>query len=411
MKVLHLADSLNPAGLGGYEAILHYLSAELESLGHKSMVVTQSPERDSLDMLERTHYRLYHLPGNLLEARKWEFFALSEKERTKAVEKLFEPDDLQTNIVALVNQLQVLVDDLRPDIIHAHSTYVVFNRVLETLRQSGSLDSIPLVVSIHGLPKPLVLPNGENTTDYEQLSLSMPFDQVLAVSNNVADTLKQHFSPIGLDDRVVTLHNGVDLSVFHPQKDPIKRWDLAFLGRLETMKSVDLFPEMLARLRRAFPELRMVITGEGSYKVKLLNELDRLGVADMVDYLGVVETDRVPDLINSSRVFMYPSRREPFGLSIIEAMACGIPVVTTNVFGPSEIITHGHDGLAVSPDNIDELVDAVEMLLSDSELQNRIGLNARKTVEVRFGLKHHTEQLLTIYNNLIDRSRPKCLFY
>ncbi len=403
MKVLHLADSLNPAGLGGYEAILHYLSAELESLGHESMVATQSPERDSLDMIERPHYELFHLSGNLLEARKWEFFALPDKERTKAVKKLFEPDDLETNIAALVNQLQTLIDDIRPEIIHAHSTYVVFNRVLETLRHSRALDSIPLVVSVHGLPKPLVLPNGENTTDYEQLSSSMPFDLVLAVSNNVAETLKQHLSPAGLDDKVVTLHNGVNLSVFYPQENPIKRWDLAFLGRLETMKSIDLFPEMLARLRRVFPELRMVITGEGSYKVKLLNELDRLGVSDLVDYLGVVETERVPELINSSRVFMYPSRREPFGLSIIEAMACGIPVVTTNVFGPSEIITNGHDGLAVSPDNIDELVDAVQMLLSDSELQLRLGQNARKTVEVRFGLKHHTEQLLTIYNNLIDQ--------
>ncbi len=407
MKVLHLADSLNPAGLGGYEAILHYLSAELASMGHESTVVTQSPKRDSLERIGRPHYRLFHLPGNLLEARKWEFFALPEKEMTKAAETLFEPDDLQTNIAVLVDQLGILIDDIRPDIIHAHSTYVVFNRVLETLRQSRKLDSIPLVVSIHGLPKPLVLPNGENTTDYEQLSSSMPFDLVLAVSYNVAETLKEHLSPMGLDDRVVTLHNGVNLSVFHPQKNPIKQWDLAFLGRLETMKSVDLFPEVLTRLREVFPELRMVITGEGSYKVKLLSELDRLGVSDLVDYLGVVETERVPELINSSRVFMYPSRKEPFGLSIIEAMACGIPVVTTNVFGPSEIITHGHDGLAVSPDNIEELVDAVQMLLSDSELQIRLGQNARKTVESRFGLKHHTEQLLTIYNDLIDQISKK----
>jgi glycosyltransferase involved in cell wall biosynthesis len=407
LKVLHLADSLNPAGLGGYEAILHYLSAELGSLGHESIVVTQSPNRDSLDKIERPHYRLFHIPGNLLEARKWEFFALHESERNKAAEELFEPDDLQTNIVALVDQLYTLINENRPDIIHAHSTYVVFNRVLEALRQSGNLDSIPLVVSIHGLPKPLVLPNGKNTTDYEQLSSSMPFDLILAVSNNVADTLKEHLSPIGLDDRVVILHNGVNLSVFHPQETLKKRWDLAFLGRLETMKSVDLFPEMLARLRSVFPELKMVITGEGSYKVRLLNELDRLGVSDLVDYLGVVETERIPELINSSRVFMYPSRREPFGLSIIEAMACGIPVITTNVFGPSEIVTHGYDGLALSPDNIDELVDAVQMLLSDSELQIRLGQNARKTVESRFGLKHHTEQLLTIYNDLIDQISKK----
>ncbi|MFW9800030.1 MAG: glycosyltransferase family 4 protein, partial [Candidatus Thorarchaeota archaeon] len=298
-----------------------------------------------------------------------------------------------------------LLRSVQPDVIHAHSTYVVFNRVWEVLRSEPESASIPAVVSIHGLPKPLVLPSGINTTDFEQFVSHMPFDLVLAVSENVAESLREHLSPKILARRVVTLHNAVDLSVFSPQKEVEKKWDIAFLGRLETMKAVDLFPEMLSRLRKFFPDLRMLMTGDGSYRTRLFQEFDEAGVSEMVDYLGVVETEKVPDLINKSRVFLYPSRREPFGLSIIEAMACGVPVITTDVYGPAEIVTHQHDGLTASPGDVEELVDAVQALLSDVELQSRLGKNARRTAEDRYDLREHTKQLLEIYDSQIEIKR------
>jgi glycosyltransferase involved in cell wall biosynthesis len=405
MRILHLCDSLNPAGLGGYEAILHYLSAELVSEGHESFVATQPPAREFSETITRSHYTLFHLPGNLLEARKWEFYALPEDERSAAAEQLFTPEDLNQNVSSLIEQLGRLLLDVRPDVIHAHSTYVVFNRVLEVLQQDEEVKNIPAVVSIHGLPKPLILPDGTDTTDYAQFASHMPFDLVLAVSDNVAETLREHLSPENLADRVTTLRNAVNLSVFSPRQGIDKQWDIAFLGRLETMKAVDLFPEMLLQLKQGFPELRMLMTGDGSYKDTLLQGLEEKGVSEMVDYLGVVETERVPDLINRSRIFLYPSRREPFGLSIIEAMACAVPVVTTNVYGPGEIVTHGEDGLAVPPGEVDPLVEAIGALLSDEELQSKLGKNARRTVESHYDLREHTKMLLDIYRVQIEKKR------
>jgi len=405
MRILHLCDSLNPAGLGGYEAILHYLSAELVSEGHESFVATQPPAREFSDTITRSHYTLFHLPGNLLEARKWEFYELSEDERSKAAKQLFTPEDLEQNVSLLVEELGRLLLDVKPDVIHAHSTYVVFNRVLETLYIGEEVKDIPAVVSIHGLPKPLVLPDGTNTTDYEQFASHMPFDLVLAVSENVADTLREHLSLRNLADRVIPLHNAVNLSVFSPMAGIDKQWDIAFLGRLETMKAVDLFPEMLLLLKQDFPDIRMLMTGEGSYKTKLFQDLEEKGVSEMVDYLGVVEAERIPDLINRSRIFLYPSRREPFGLSIIEAMACGIPVVTTDVYGPREIVTHKHDGLAVPPGDVGKLVDAVRSLLSDEKLLLKLGSNARRTAENRYDLRRHTKKLLDVYHSQIEKKK------
>ena len=407
MKILHLCDSLNPAGLGGYESYLYYLSEQLAKRGHESVVVTQSPSHNSPNTIEFEHYRVYHLPGNFLEARKWEFLALPEDNRETVVEHMFQSDDLELNVNALQEQLKKLIIDLKPDLIHAHSVYVVFNRVLQGLREDGVLDDLPSVVTIHGRPKPLILPGGKKTTDYDAFVDSCPFSLILAVSNNVAEVLRDYLSRKGLDIPVQTLYLGINLSVFSPQTEVTKKWDVAFLGRLETMKAVDLFPEMLSRLKPDFPNLKFLMTGEGSYKDKLLRGFDNEGVTDMVDYLGVVETERVPDLINQSHIFIYPSREEPFGLSILEAMACGVPVVTTSVFGPSEIITQNKDGLAVPPGDVDELVKAVRSLLENPKLRAEIGNNGRLTVKTMFDIRIHDEKLLEVYHELVKTHKAR----
>jgi len=105
MKILHLCDSLNPAGLGGYESYLHYLSEQLAEDGHKSIVVTQAPKRNSPEFIDFGYYRVYNLQGNLLEARKWEFFSLPEAERERAADRMFQTDDRIVNIVGLEGQL------------------------------------------------------------------------------------------------------------------------------------------------------------------------------------------------------------------------------------------------------------------------------------------------------------------
>ncbi|MHA1577662.1 MAG: glycosyltransferase family 4 protein [Candidatus Thorarchaeota archaeon] len=406
MDILHITDSLNPAGLGGYEAYLHYLSAELKQGGHRSLVATQAQKRDSPESISFPNYEVIFLQGNLLEARKWELFSLPESERESVVEKLFHPDDLEENVKQLVEQLRRLIQDVKPDIIHAHSTYVVFNKVLEILKNGPLLDEIPILVTIHGVPKPLILPSGEKTTDYAELISSCPFDRILGVSDFVCEELKKNL-PEEKGNLVERLYLGINLDVFRPDPEIVKEWDVIFMGRLEPMKSVDLFPEMVSILSKKFPDLRVAMTGEGSLKKQLLDEFEEKNVEEFVEYLGVVETSKVPELINKSRVFIYPSRREPFGLSIVEAMACGVPIVTTNVYGPKEIVTHNHDGMAISPDDVLELVEAIKILLLDERLRERLARNARIMVEDRFDIKKHALSLVAMYEDSKRASKRK----
>ncbi|MFW9846190.1 MAG: glycosyltransferase family 4 protein, partial [Candidatus Thorarchaeota archaeon] len=210
MRILHLCDSLNPAGLGGYESIIHYLSKTMASLGHESFVATQSPYRDSPESVQKEHYIIFNLTGNLLEARKWEFYALPEEERAEAAKRLFKSTDIAQNVDRLTDQLKMLIREVEPDVIHAHSTYVIFNRVLSNLKLQSKI-KVPVVLTVHGLPKPLILPDGRETTDYDELFEEFVFDLVIAVSENVAETIKRHLEA-ELHDRLRIVYSGIDLS-------------------------------------------------------------------------------------------------------------------------------------------------------------------------------------------------------
>ncbi|MFW9805242.1 MAG: glycosyltransferase, partial [Candidatus Thorarchaeota archaeon] len=224
MKILHLCDSLNPAGLGGYESYLHYLSEELSAKGHESIVVTQAPKEDSPEIVEFEHYRIYNLRGNLLEARKWKLFSLPESERDSAAEKMFRSNDLMLNVETLEQELSDLIRSVKPDLIHAHSPYVVFNRVLGKIREHSEFGSLPMLATIHGRPKKLILPGGKETTDYDAFVEVCPFDAILAVSDNVAEVLRSYLKEKGKNVPVITLYLGVNLSVFCPQPEATKKW-------------------------------------------------------------------------------------------------------------------------------------------------------------------------------------------
>jgi glycosyltransferase involved in cell wall biosynthesis len=395
-----VCDSVNPAGIGGYESYLYYLSQELRKRGHDTQVATQASSR-SLPLSEtRGPYEIHHLRGNLLEARKWEFLEHPAEKRDSLVEEYFTPNDLEDNIKLLAAELWQLIETEQPDIIHCHSTYVVFNQVLIQITEKHDNALAPIIITVHGLPKPLILPSGEETTDYEVLFRSLPFDLILAVSDTVKIALEEHARRNEVLLPIRRQYLGINLDVFSPKKK-MEKWDLAFMGRLEDMKSVHLFPEILSRLKARRGVLSFVMSGEGSQKQYLFHEFKKRKLESIVDYLGVIPAQEVPDILNSSAVFLYPSQREPFGLSIVEAMACKTPVVTANVYGPSEIIKSGIDGITVDPGDIDAIVQAVDTLLGDTKLREGIGQEARNTVEKRFDIRHHVDSLLETYHMIL----------
>ena len=207
----------------------------------------------------------------------------------------------------------------------------------------------------------------------------------------------------GVDpSKVVVIPPGVDTVRFRPPEDKeALRRKLGFparplvftLGRLDQRKGFDLFFQAAARLLerdRANPPLFVISAGAGDspqqeeQRRKLEELISSLGIRDHVWWLGVLPQGELPRYYGAADVFVLPSRYELFGIVMLEAMACGVPVVATRFGGPAEVIAHGETGFLVDPTDPEELAGAIEALLSNPELRREMGRRTRRAAEERY---------------------------
>jgi glycosyltransferase involved in cell wall biosynthesis len=235
----------------------------------------------------------------------------------------------------------------------------------------------------------------------------------------VAEWLRRPFLSAFPDaaDRVLTLYDGIDWEGTVPGSSdaegtaavPVSR-TVGMVGRITPWKGQDVFVEAVAPLLREDPALRAVIVGdcvEGTDAEYRAARAFKRGVIDRVAALGL--SDRIvlagfrPDarrLVGSLDVFVLPSREEPFGLVLLEAMAAGVPVVATNTGGPPEILRHEREGLLVEPGDPGAMTGAVARLLSDGDLARRLAGAARQRLRDAFTLDTTVRRLEDLYERL-----------
>lgn len=112
------------------------------------------------------------------------------------------------------------------------------------------------------------------------------------------------------------------------------------------------------------------------------------------------EVQNVQEYLQSSDVFVFPTEIEAFGISLIEAMSCGLPVISTNVGGIKDILNNGINGLVVSPGDSQQLYDALNKLIVDRALFATLGQAARKTVQERYSLDTVNRGYMALFNNV-----------
>jgi teichuronic acid biosynthesis glycosyltransferase TuaC len=137
--------------------------------------------------------------------------------------------------------------------------------------------------------------------------------------------------------------------------------------------------------------------GQGADQARFAKLAENLGVSDRIHFLGRRSRTEVADAMRNCTVFALPSRYEGLGCVYLEAMACGKAVIACRGQGIDEIIDHGNNGWLIPVDGLDELVQALQVLLGDAEMRARTGEVARRTIVNNFTLSHQAERLLRIY--------------
>jgi len=296
--------------------------------------------------------------------------------------------------------LRDVIGDLRPDVMHCVSYPAVLYGVLAA---RGS--TLPVLWHEHNI-KRLHWANRRIIR-----AVGRRCRRVLGPSRAVTANLAR----AGIDEqRLRTVYNGVDLMLFAPTADAAasarralglraETRAVALPGQLLPYKGHGLLIEAAPALLRRFGDLRFFFVGaleNRPYQAELERHLDRVGLRDRFYFTGW--RPDIHSILQAMDVIVVPTTRaEPAALTLIEAMALGLPVVATRTGGTPELVLEGETALLVEPGNSDELAEAIGRVLGDVELARRFGLAGRRRVEEHFTMPAHQAAILRLYQEVV----------
>lgn len=304
-----------------------------------------------------------------------------------------------------INYLRVLpvlkkeIKKVEPDIVHAHfaSSYGLL----------GALCGFhPFIVSVWG----------SDVFDFPEKSfvhrMVLKFnlsksDKILSTSNVMAEKTSLY-----TDKEITVTPFGVDLNVF--KKERVSRLDLSpfkdsdivvgTVKLLEKKYGINFLIEAFSIVIKKHPDipLKLLIVGDGSEKESLENMVENSGLKDKVHFTGMVSHDFVPLYHKIIDIFVALSEEESFGVAIVEASACETPVVVSDVGGLPEVVEKGVTGFIVEKSNSFAAAHAIEKLVLDYDLRNKIGASGRKRVAKLYNWNDNIDLMVDIYKNILE---------
>ncbi|HKP89685.1 MAG TPA: glycosyltransferase [Thermoleophilaceae bacterium] len=209
-------------------------------------------------------------------------------------------------------------------------------------------------------------------------------------------------------DKLRVVRCGVDVTAFAPGERDEREAPLEVLtvGRVDPVKGQPLLIEAVAELRRRGVDARLTFVGDGPGLAELTALADRLGVADRVEFPGAVGQDEIRAYYRRAGAFALPSFAEGLPVVLIEAMACGLPVVASRITGIPELVEDGVSGLLITPARGDELADALGALAADPALRAEMGRAGRAKVVAEFDIERTTADLLAVFTEYVGGAQP-----
>ncbi len=203
---------------------------------------------------------------------------------------------------------------------------------------------------------------------------------VMTVSESTAADMRRR----GMrDHQIVVVHNGVDLERLSPDPEgrEFEEPTILYLGRIKRYKGIDLVLRAAARLKAMGVRFRVLIAGKGDEAPNLMHLKQELGLGDTVSFPGYVDEDEKVRLLRGSWVHTLTSPKEGWGISTLEAAACGTPTVASDSPGLRDSVVDGKTGILVPHGDVTALAQAFRLLLEDPQRRRSMGWAARAFAE------------------------------
>jgi glycosyltransferase involved in cell wall biosynthesis len=267
---------------------------------------------------------------------------------------------------------------------------------------------VPAVISVHN-----AFPPPQHTAWHDRL-LREAFSGVrgiYAVSASAMRHFQAAYAPYIRPGMPLTvIPNGVDIDLFKPSlamrlqarqrlQLPYDAMVIGAVARLSPQKRPDMLLELFAALRLRFPQLHLVLAGSGPLETQLRAQAERLGLTSSIVFTGFVEA--VHELMPALDLHVLMSRNEGFGIATVEAMACGVPAVATDVPGSADILGGSGAGMLVPADDLDAAVEMVAALLADPLRRGQMAHCGRQTAAERYSHAVVGHQVREFYRGLL----------
>jgi teichuronic acid biosynthesis glycosyltransferase TuaC len=283
-------------------------------------------------------------------------------------------------------------------LIHAHAALPCGHAALLLARDLG----IPFVVTVHGLDafSTRQVPGwfGRGCSAISQ-HVYCAAARVICISEQVAGQVRER---LGGSVRISVVYNGVDSSLFTPaSRFAVTDEVILSVGNLIPIKGHDLLLRSVAAIAPRHPKVHCRIIGDGSERSRLQQLARELRIEDRIHFLGRRPRLEAAAAMRDCTLFALPSWYEGLGCVYLEAMSAERPTIACRGQGIEEVIRHGENGWLIQPKNLDDLTNALQMLLSDRPLGDKLGGNGRQTVLQGYTLAHQATRLSAIYHECL----------
>jgi len=382
VRVCHLSWEYPPAVYGGLGRHVHALAEAQAALGHDVTVITDHvPDRPAEESIAGVRIlRAAPAPPELP----------------------FDTEHLLAWVLALNHRLAATGiaswQRLRPDVLHAHDWLVA-----HAARDLVAIDATTFIATMHATEAGRHqgwLPTDLSRSIHRIESwLVASAHRVITCSEHMESEVSRLFDVP--NDAMAVIPNGIDT----------RRWStparakrigpddptLVYCGRLEWEKGVHTLLDAVARLRRHYPRLRLVIAGDGSQRGALVEQARRRRIATRVTFTGWLPEERLHEVMSAASAVVVPSVYEPFGLVALEAAALNAPLVVARTGGLTEFADDDSTAITFTPGAVDDLVHAVRQILDDTRGATIRARRARRRLGEHHAWPVIAEATLSVY--------------
>ena len=225
------------------------------------------------------------------------------------------------------------------------------------------------------------------------------YDEIILVDPSQKHYIMEYGLP---EDRLSVIRNGVDTELFSP---PTRKMDdgiidFVYVGRLSFDKGVNILLDAFGEYHQENPDSRLTLIGDGMLKSQIEDAVED----DSISWIGTIEHERIPEILQRMDAFVIPQNIGGLGLSVMEAMSCGLPVITTAI-GETVRLLANDEGILVKPHSAPDVVDAMRILGDDKNLRHSMGKRCRKKVEDQYSWKNQIQQIEQVYERAIANKK------